>query len=101
MVDRVYKAYLPKSKKALGELREEFSRLNSKNANWVKLRIGPLLKHVNSLEQLLESQEFSSEFTRLRKGVVMFHSDLVYLRTNVKALKNILESEEKKKNRRN
>jgi len=30
---------------------------------------------------------------RLRRGVVMFHSDLIYLRENVKALKEILKIE--------
>jgi len=33
-------------------------------------------------------------------GVVMFHSDLVYLRENVKALKEILKVERKSHQRR-
>jgi hypothetical protein len=95
MVDRAYKADLPRLRKALGELRENFSDLRSSETDWVKLRIDPLLKHLDSLEQLLHSSEFSPEFSHLRKGVVLFHSDLVYLRENVKGLKKLLESERK------
>ena len=43
----------------------------------------------------MESEEFSKESSRLSKGVAQFHSDLVYFRTNVKALKEILKSERK------
>lgn len=93
MVDRVYKADLPRLRKALEKLREEFSDLGSSKTNWTKLRIEPLLKHLDSLEQLLHSEEFSREFSRLRKGVEMFHSDLVYLRENVRALETLLQSE--------
>ena len=35
------------------------------------------------------------EASRLRKGVELFHSDLVYLRVNVKGLERVLESEKK------
>jgi hypothetical protein len=52
-----------------------------------------LLDHVKSLERLLRSPTFARETARLRRGVVMFRSDLVYLRENVKALKKILEIE--------
>ena len=95
MVDRVYKADLPRLRKALEKLREDFSNLDSSKTDWTKLRIEPLLKHLDSLEQLLHSQEFSGEFSRLRKGVRLFHSDLVYLRENVKGLEKVLQSEEK------
>jgi hypothetical protein len=43
----------------------------------------------------LHSEEFSGEASRLRKGVVFFHSDLVYLGDNVKGLKSLLQSERK------
>jgi hypothetical protein len=95
MVDRVYKEDLPRLRKALEELREGFSDLGSSKTDWVKLRIDPLLKHLDSLEQLLQSREFSPESSRLRKGVVLFHSDLVYLRENVKGLEKLLQSEKK------
>ncbi len=93
MVDTVYKEDLPRLRKALGELRENFSNLDSTQTDWVKLRIDPLLKHLDSLEQLLHSGEFSREFSRLRKGVQLFHSDLVYFRENVNGLKKLLQSE--------
>ena len=95
MVDRVYKAELPRLRNALEKLRENFSNLDSSKTDWVKLRIDPLLKHLDSLEQLLHSEEFSGEFSHLRKGVGLFHSDLVYLRENVKGLEKVLESEQK------
>jgi hypothetical protein len=95
MVDRVYKAELPRLRNALEKLRENFSDLDSSTTDWTKLRIEPLLKHLDSLEQLLHSEEFSGEFSRLRKGVRLFHSDLVYLRENVKGLEKVLQSEKK------
>jgi len=94
VVDRVYKADLPRLRNDLEKLSEEFSNLDS-DTNWIKLRIEPLLKHAESLEQLLHSPEFSPEFSRLRKGVRMFHSDLVYLRENVKELEKVIQSEKK------
>jgi hypothetical protein len=55
-----------------------------------------LLKHLESLVGLLASREFSGgEFSRLTKGVKLFHSDLVYFRINVKGLEKILQSEKK------
>ena len=92
MVDRVYKNDLPQLRNSLEKLREDFVNLRSQT-HWTKLRIEPLLKHLESLEELLESGEFSLEHSRLRKGVELFHSDLVYFRTNVKGLKKILQSE--------
>jgi predicted nucleic acid-binding Zn-ribbon protein len=91
MVDRVYKNELPELRNALEKLREDFADLGSET-DWTKLRIDPLLKHLESLEALLGAREFSREFSRLRKGVELFHSDLVYFRTNVKGLKKILQS---------
>ncbi len=100
MVDRAYKAELPRLRNTLEKLRDDFSSLEPKKTDWTRLRIEPLLKHVEALEQLLHSQEFSREFSRLTKGVVLFHSDLVYLRTNVEGLKKLLQSEKKSKTRR-
>lgn len=77
-------------------LKEEFSSLDS-GTDWTRLRVEPLLRHTEALENLLNSPDFSNEFSRLQKGVVMFHSDLVYLRENVRALENTLESEKKRK----
>jgi hypothetical protein len=94
MVDRAYKKALPELRNALEKLRADFSSVGSKT-DWIKLRIEPLLKHLESLEQILGSGEFSRESSRLTKGVELFHSDLVYFRTNVKGLKKILQFEEK------
>jgi hypothetical protein len=95
MVDRVYRNGLPALRNALEKLREDFANLGSKT-DWTKLRIEPLLKHLESLEELLGSGDFSRESSRLKKGVELFHSDLVYFRTNVKGLKKILQSEKVK-----
>jgi hypothetical protein len=97
MVDVVYKKSLPELKNALTKLKDEFSKLEGAKTNWSKLRIDPLIRHLESLQETIESKEFSREFSRLRKGVVLFHSDLVYYRTNIAGLKRILESEKKKK----
>jgi len=94
MVDRVYKKQIPALRKALQKLREDFSNLGSKT-NWTKLRIEPLLRHVESLELLLGSREFSREFSRLTKGVELFWSDLEYFRRNVKGLEKVLQSEKR------
>ncbi len=94
MVDRVYKEDLPAARRALEELREKFAGLDSAT-DWGKLRIEPLLEHVQSLERMLGSPAFALEASRLRKGVAMFRSDLVYLRENIKVLKTILASDDK------
>lgn len=99
MVDRVYRASLPALRKHLEKLREDFSHLGSRT-DWATLRIEPLLEHVASLERLLGSGEFSREASRLTRGVEMFHSDLVYFRTNVRALERVLESEKEARARR-
>ena len=96
MVDRVYKAAIPQLREELVRLKAEFSRLDS-GTDWTRLRVEPLLRHAEALERLLSQPDFAKEYSRLRKGVVMFHSDLVYLRDNVKALKKALESEKKRK----
>ena len=95
MVDQVYKTALPRLRKDLEKLKREFSTLDSTKTNWIELRIDPLLRHLDSLEQLLRSKNYSREFSRLRKGVVLFHSDLVYFRENVKELEKLLSSEKR------
>ena len=92
MVDRVYKNQIPALRRALERLREDFTNLASKTS-WARLRIDPLLRHAERLEQLLGSREFSREFSRLTKGVALFHSDLVYLRENVRGLEKLLRAE--------
>jgi hypothetical protein len=98
-MDRSYKEDIPKTKRALEELKKEFSGVAS-TTDWAKLRIEPLLNHVKSLERLLRSPKFARETARLRRGVVMFHPDLVYLRENVKALKQVLDVERRSRRRR-
>jgi molecular chaperone GrpE (heat shock protein) len=95
MVDKAYKKDLPRLRNDLEKLRDGFSSLGPSRTNWTKLRIEPLLKHLDSLEQLLNSEEFSRESSRLTKGVRMFHSDLVYLRENIKGLEKVLLAEKK------
>jgi len=97
-MDRSYKEDIPKARRSLEELMKEFSGIAS-TTDWTKLRIEPLLDHVKSLERLLRSPKFARETARLRRGVVMFHSDLIYLRDNVKALKKILEVEKRSHHR--
>jgi len=93
-MDRVYKEAIPQKRRELEDLKKRFSDIAS-TTDWTKLRIEPLLEHARSLERLLLSPRFARETSRLTKGVVMFHSDLVYLRENVKALKAILEAEKR------
>ena len=93
-MDRSYKEDIPRAKRALEELRNEFAGVAS-TTDWKKLRIEPTLDHVKSLERVLRSPKFARETVRLRRGVVMFHADLIYLRENVKALKEILAVEKK------
>ena len=96
MVDRVYKGGIPELRKALERLRQEFSREDSRT-DWVHLRIDPVLKHAKELERLVASRKFAREFSRLTKGVALFHSDLVYLRANVQALQRLLRAERKER----
>lgn len=94
-MDKAYKGDIPRHKRTLADLKREFSRLAA-STDWTRLRIEPLLKHVSALERLLHSTRFSGENTRLRKGVAMFHADLVYLRTNIRVLKDILAAEKQR-----
>jgi hypothetical protein len=98
-MDRTYKEDIPSTRRALEELKKELSGVAS-TTDWTKLRIEPLLDYVKSLERLLRSPKFARETVRLRRGVVMFHSDLVYLRENVRALKEILALERRSHRRR-
>lgn len=91
-MDRVYKTDIPAARKALEDLRRQFSGVETKT-DWTRLRIEPLIAHAKALEKLLGSSEFARETSRLTNGVVMFHSDLVYLRDNIKALKDILKKQ--------
>jgi hypothetical protein len=91
MVDRVYRSDLPHLRKALLGLRGEFSRVDSPT-DWVRLRIDPLLAHAKQLETKSRIWESSP----LRGGVPMLHSDLVYLRENVRALERVLASAKKR-----
>lgn len=96
MVDRVYKAGIPGLRRSLEQLRKGFSDLDPET-DWIHLRVEPVIKHARELERLLSSRRFSREFARLTKGVALFHSDLVYLSTNVKELQKLLEAERKRR----
>lgn len=95
MVDRVYKSAWPALRKALLELKTEFSRIEP-TTDWVRLRIDPLLRHLELLEKTVRSWEGA----RLRGAVPMLHSDLVYFRKNVEGLKRVLSSEQRLSQRR-
>jgi hypothetical protein len=88
MVDRVYAQQIPALRKTLERLKGDFSKLTPRT-DWTELRVDPLLVHARQLEQSLASWKS----IRLTRGVRMLHSDLVYLRENVKALEQALESE--------
>ncbi len=92
VVDRVYKSGIPQLRVALEDLERRFTGLGP-GPNWTAVRVRPLLRHAKELERLLRSQTFSREFSRLSKGVELFHSVLVYLRTNVRGLTRVLDSE--------
>ena len=96
MVDRVYKTAIPEFRRALEELRQELSTART-STDWVHLRVEPVLEHAARHERLLSSRKFSNEFSRLTKGVVLFHSDLVYLRTNVAELRKLVLAEKKRR----
>ncbi len=89
MVDRVYKGAFSSLRAELEGLRDGFLKFETRT-DWTRLRIEPLLKHLDSLENILRSKRFAGEVSRLRRGVSMFHSDLVYLRLNVRELRKIL-----------
>jgi len=98
-MDRRYKEDIPRMRRSLEKMKKEFSGVAS-TTDWTKLRIEPLLDHAKFLERLLRSPKFARETARLRRGVVMFHSDLVYFRENIKVLKEILEVERRSHGRR-
>jgi hypothetical protein len=95
MVDRVYRSDLPRLRATLLGLRDGFSRIES-STDWVRLRIDPLLSHVERLEKMVRVWESS----RLSGGVPMLHSDLVYFRQNVVWLKQALVAETRRSQRR-
>ena len=89
MVDRVYREAFRGFRVQLTELEDGFARIEA-STDWIRLRIEPLLKHVDSLEGIIKSKRFSAEVERLKGGVSMFHSDLVYLRHNIRELEETL-----------
>lgn len=89
----MYKADLPRLRKTLEKLKGDFADLRPTKTDWIGLRINPLLKHIEVLERLQHSREYSQEFSRLKRGVALFHSDLVYFRKNVDELEKLLQSE--------
>ncbi len=97
-MDKAYQEDIPKYRHALEALRVEFAA-TATETNWRKLRLEPLLRHVRSLERILESPKYARETARLRRGVSMFHADLVYLRANIQGLREILKNEREKAER--
>src|ERR1700722_680410 len=93
-VDRSYKQDIPSVIKRLEHMRDQFAAIDSKT-DWTRLRIEPLLEHAKSLDRLIHAKQFARETTRLRRGVAMFHADLVYFRDNIRGLNKVLESEKK------
>jgi len=93
-MDRVYRSDIPAHLKALEKLKADFAALKTET-DWSRLRIEPLLAHVKYLDRLLRAKEFSRERSRLRRGVEMFHADLVYLRINIRGLKKLLADRRK------
>ena len=87
MVDRVYRSELPRLRRTLRKMRSEFSRIHP-STDWVRLRIDPLLAHIDRLGARVRIWDSSPQ----RGGVPMLHSDLVYLRENVKHLRKVLGS---------
>jgi hypothetical protein len=65
-MDRTYKEDIRSTRRALEELKKEFSGVAS-TTDWTKLRIEPLLDHVKSLERLLRSPKFARDRT-VEKG---------------------------------
>jgi hypothetical protein len=98
-MDKVYLSDIPRFEAALKALKREFSEVST-SSNWPALRIDPLIQHVQRLGALVSSPEFAPEVARLRKGVAMFRSDLVYLRTNIQVLRDILAAAKKRQTRK-
>jgi hypothetical protein len=65
-MDKSYKDDIPKARRALEELKKEFSEVAS-TTDWTQLRIEPLLDHVRSLERVLRSPKFARETARFEK----------------------------------
>jgi len=91
MVDRVYRSDLPRLRKILLNMKKELSQMGP-STDWVRLRIDPLLAHVDQLRAMIRIWDSS----RRRGGVPMLHSDLIYFRENVKGLKLVLASERRR-----
>jgi hypothetical protein len=92
MVDRVYQSGIPRLRKSLEDLRREFNGLGTRT-DWARIRIEPVLRHAQALERILLAPRHTQALGRLTRGVALFHSDLVYLRTNVQELRRLLETE--------
>lgn len=91
-MDRVYKEDVPAAIEALEQLRAELTELTPRT-DWIGLRIEPLLAHARALVRVMRSPRHARATTRLTRGVVMFRSDLIYLRDNVRALRAIVAAE--------
>lgn len=98
-MDRVYKKDIPHIISTLERLKSEFAKFEP-STDWTRLRIDPLMEHAKALDQVLKSRVFSSEVDRLRRGVGMFHADLVYFRENIRGLEKVLKSEREATKRR-
>jgi hypothetical protein len=98
-MDRVYKRGIPEAVERLEHLKSEFAKLDPAT-DWTKLRVDPLLAHARQLDRVLKSSRFASELDRLRRGVQMFHADLVYFRDSINGLEKVLEAEKKASARR-
>lgn len=89
MVDHVYKGDLPALRQILEKLKQDLSERPAP-PQWLRRRVEALIRHTKALEDILGTSELSKDSYRLRGGVVFLHSDLVYLRTNVKGLEELL-----------
>jgi hypothetical protein len=98
-MDHVYKESIPRIIASLEKLKSEFAKVQS-TTDWTHLRVEPLLRHARHLDELLKSKQFSGEVDRLRRGVGMFHADLVYFRESLQGLKKVLETEKRAAARR-
>lgn len=91
-MDRVYKEDVPAAIEALEQLRAELTELTPRT-DWIGLRIEPLLAHARALVAVMRSPRHARATTRLSRGVVMFRSDLIYLRDNLRSLRAIVAAE--------
>ncbi len=95
MVDRVYRTDLPRIRMNLLNMRREFSALDP-STDWVRLRVDPLLAHLDQLRAMIRIWDFS----RHRGSVTLLHADLVYFRNNVRGLQRVLSSERRMSRRK-